>query len=59
MKFDTPIEICPRCGEYVALDQTQRECAKEHRCGRRACPLERAFDGHEFVEGRRAREAPR
>ena len=59
MKFETPIEVGPKCGEYVALDQTQRECAHEHRCGDRACPLGDLFDGHEFVEGRRVREGSR
>ena len=49
VKFDTPLERCPHCGEYVPLDQTQRECAHEHHCpaGRR-CPLDQFFTGHEF-----------
>lgn len=48
MKFDSPLELCPVCNEYVLLDQTQGECAREHECGRRDCPLAAAFTGHDF-----------
>lgn len=42
--FDSPLEYCPRCREYVALDQTQRKCAARHQCGtEEPCPLERYF----------------
>lgn len=44
--FDSPIERCEVCGEYVLLDQIQEECAREHGCGRSVdCPLKRYFDG--------------
>lgn len=48
MKFDSPLALCPVCNEYVLTDQTQGECAREHKCGRRDCPLASAFTGHDF-----------
>ncbi len=32
----------------VLLDQTQRECAAEHRCGDIECPLGEIFSGIDF-----------
>ena len=46
--FDSPFEICPVCDEYVFLDQTQRQCAHEHRCENIKCPLQRFFVGKEM-----------
>lgn len=47
--FDSPIEYCPVCRQMVTLDQTRRECAKEHRCKEgTACPLQRFFSGIDF-----------
>lgn len=43
--FDSPLEYCPRCREYVALDLTQRQCAARHLCGNEPCPLEKYFTG--------------
>ena len=49
--FDSPFEYCPMCGAHVLLDQTQRECAREHACSATLkCPLERFFTGIEFRE---------
>jgi hypothetical protein len=49
--FDSPFEYCTVCRKYVVLDQTQRECAREHRCGDVVnCPLRRCFSGIEFRE---------
>ena len=48
--FDSPFEICPVCDEYVFLDQTKRECAREHHCENVECPLERYFVGKEMHE---------
>ncbi|MCP5151107.1 MAG: hypothetical protein H6983_06360 [Ectothiorhodospiraceae bacterium] len=58
MKYDTPLEICPKCNELVALDQTQKECANEHGCKHARCPLDGAFSGHTFHEGAPASGAP-
>jgi hypothetical protein len=49
--FDSPFEYCPLCGEVVLLDQTRRECAAEHNCGRVECPLARFFTGIDFTRG--------
>jgi hypothetical protein len=47
--FDSPFAYCPQCAEMVLLDQTLRECAAEHGCGKDAgCPLARYFTGHDF-----------
>lgn len=51
--FDSPFEFCPVCRAYVLLDQTQRECAREHGCENAgACPLRRVFVGIDFAAGR-------
>ena len=49
--FDSPFEFCPVCKAYVVLDQTLRECAREHQCHDVSkCPLQRFFTGIEFAE---------
>lgn len=59
MYFDSPMELCPRCKTYVLLDQSQKECAAEHRCGEVNCPLARYFSGRNFdtAEAGDARQA--
>ena len=57
--FDSPLEYCPRCRDYVALDMPQRACAAEHGCGNEPCPLDRYFGGlrtgpERFLAGRSA-----
>lgn len=47
--FDSPFGHCQVCGETVLLDQTPRECAREHRCRKDVvCPLEKYFTGIDF-----------
>ena len=47
--FDSPIEACPACGQMVVLDQTHRECAREHQCNTDVeCPLRKYFTGLDF-----------
>jgi len=41
--FFSPFEGCRICKEYVLLDQTQRDCAREHDCKVENCPLARFF----------------
>ena len=41
--FPPHMEHCPVCKQYVRLDQTQQECAEEHRCERPHCPLRGYF----------------
>jgi hypothetical protein len=48
MYFDSPMELCPRCNNYVLLDQSQKECASEHQCTEGDCPLARYFSGKTF-----------
>jgi hypothetical protein len=45
--IDSPLEVCPVCDEYVFLDVTQRQCAREHHCENVKCPLARFFVGTE------------
>jgi hypothetical protein len=48
--FDSPFEFCRVCREFVLLDQTQRQCAREHGCAdAAACPFHRYFTGHAFA----------
>ena len=55
--FDSPFEYCLVCRAYVLLDQTQRQCGREHCCEAVAkCPLQRFFTGMEFREGNVAQE---
>ena len=49
--FDSPFDYCPQCGEMALLDQTQRECAEEHRCVDIDCPLRSWFCGFDFRQG--------
>jgi len=47
--FDSPVAPCPVCREMVLLDQTRRECAREHHCpDLTACPLDNYFCGIDF-----------
>ncbi len=46
--FDSPLEMCLVCGDWVLLDQTRKECAREHHCTVERCPLERFFTGFDF-----------
>ena len=57
--FDSPFEFCSICRGYVLLDQTQRECAREHRCAdAAACPLRRIFTGIDFTRPNAAAKRP-
>jgi hypothetical protein len=47
--LDSPFGFCKVCRGYVLLDQTHRECVREHGCGNvLECPLRRFFTGMEF-----------
>lgn len=47
--MDVPhIEHCSVCKQYVRMDQTQEECAREHQCHAEACPMRGYFH---FVAG--------
>ncbi len=37
--FDSPLEWCRVCKEWVALDQTAEECKRQHHCRDGACPM--------------------
>jgi hypothetical protein len=56
--FDSPFEFCKVCRQYVLLDQTQRQCAREHACTDvTLCPLRQYFTGIEFgKDGNHAKE---
>jgi hypothetical protein len=42
--FDSPIGRCELVREFVLLDETQRECAREHGCTPgQICPLRGYF----------------
>jgi len=57
--FDSPFEFCSVCRQYVLLDQTEPQCAREHRCnGNVVCPLARYFTGFDFGAAAQASERP-
>ena len=41
--FYSPFDKCEVCKQYVLLDQTQPQCAREHDCHVEKCPLDRFF----------------
>jgi len=41
--FDSPLQYCTSCKQYVELDQTAEECAQQNGCKREACPVARLF----------------
>ena len=50
--FDSPMEHCAICGQMVALDQSQAECAREHGCKvDTVCPLLSYFPRAEAGSG--------
>jgi hypothetical protein len=58
--FDSPIERCPVCQEYVLMDQTQKECAREHQCNmEEKCPLKSYFEGDKYRMGQYGRAIKR
>jgi hypothetical protein len=57
--FDSPFEFCSFCRQYVLLDQTQPQCAREHACdGKVSCPLARYFTDLYFGAAAMATEHP-
>jgi hypothetical protein len=47
--LDSPFEYCKVCHGHVLLDQTHRECVREHGCDNVSeCPRRRLFTGIEF-----------
>jgi len=41
--YNSPMHLCPVCKQYVALDQSAKECAAEHVCTADPCPLAHLF----------------
>jgi hypothetical protein len=41
--YESPLFFCPHCKHYVALDQSQSECAKRQQCTVNPCPLVHLF----------------
>jgi len=41
--FNSPLQYCPICKQYVELDQTREECAAKHGCEAEKCPLAQQF----------------
>ena len=36
--FNSPMHYCKVCKQYVALDRSAEECAREHGCNVQSCP---------------------
>jgi hypothetical protein len=41
--YNSPLQYCSECKQYVELDQTQTECAQQHGCKIGRCPLAHLF----------------
>jgi hypothetical protein len=41
--FNSPLQYCTKCTQYVELDQTKEECVALHACGGVDCPLQKMF----------------
>ena len=41
--FNSPLHYCKVCKQYVALDQSAKECAQEHGCQPEVCPYADLF----------------
>jgi len=41
--FNSPLHYCKGCKQYVELDQSAKECAEQHGCGKDACPCVHLF----------------
>ena len=42
--YDSPLAPCSEVQKYVATDQTQQDCARQHDCpAGRVCPLDDYF----------------
>lgn len=41
--YNSPLQYCSECRQYVELDQTQAECARLHGCRIERCPLTQLF----------------
>jgi len=41
--FNSPLQYCAKCKQYVELDQTKEECAAVHGCAGEDCPLLHMF----------------
>lgn len=59
--FDAPISRCEAAREMVLTDQTQKQCALEHRCPPgQVCPLGNCFANQSgLAESEMPRTAPR
>ena len=58
--LDSPFDYCRVCRGYVLLDQTHRECVREHGCtDRTECPLRQLFTGIEFGPKKKTAKAGR
>ena len=41
--FNSPLQYCALCKQYVELDQTMEECVAQHGCHGHDCPLTGQF----------------
>jgi hypothetical protein len=37
--YNSPLQFCPACKQYVELDQTRDECIARNGCRAETCPL--------------------
>jgi hypothetical protein len=54
--FASPFEWCKVCKDYVLLDQSHRQCAREHGCQLIDCPFAKYFTGPDVKAGDNAND---
>ncbi len=54
--FESPLEWCRVCKEWVALDQTVEECKRQHRCRDGDCPMMALLLAHRRQEEAAAKQ---
>ena len=56
--FNSPLQYCAKCKQYVELDQSKEECVALHDCGGVDCPLVKMFRPPASTEEARPAVAP-
>ena len=54
--YDSPLQYCASCKQYIELDQTAEQCALQHGCKPDSCPYAHLFKPPTSVEDNTATE---
>ena len=48
--YDSPLQYCASCKQYIELDQTAEECALQRGCKPDACPFAHLFKSSTMLD---------